>query len=1399
MMRNLLAFVALCLFASLAGADVRLPPILANGMVLQRESNVGIFGFASPGEHVDVSGSWGARAEGVIADGTGYWVTRLRTPAAGGPFTLEVRGKNLIKLEDVLVGEVWLGSGQSNMEMPVGFESDGYSGVADWQNEVARAGDAELRFFTTDNALASSPRTDCGGAWKACTSETTKHFSATGYFFARELRRELGVPIGVIASDWGGTPAESWMSSTALQAFPEFAERVAQMSEEGASLESLSRAHAREMKAWRALVAEVDPGTRAHFESASFDDSKWRTIPVPGAWQGDLATHDGFVWLRRRLELPASHVDRELALELGAIDDNDTTWFDGVQVGETLEDGNWATARSYRVPKELATPGSHVIAVRVLDTGGFGGMTGKAGDLRLRVADGLASVVLDGDWRALRGAALATFGRPPSAQKLDPWTPSALYNAMIAPLVRYGIRGVIWYQGESNRERADEYRDLFPALIADWRARFRNAEMPFLFVQIAPFAYAGDRGEAGELREAQRLALALPHTGMAVTADIGLERDIHPKNKQEVGRRLALLALAKAYGRDVEFSGPTVRDVLHATLPSGKPALTVTFDHAQGLRLDAQSPTKFQIAGKDLKFAAADATCGGNAIVLWNDSVPEPAFVRYAQGAIDRAALFNAAGLPAAPFRTDDAPWITARPRHEKRWSRAGDVLSLSAPITTWDEAVPIGNGQVGALVWGGGKHVHVSIDRGDLWDLRRPDVTKRADWTWATIQRLVAEKNAAKIHELFDAPYDEIAYPTKLPAGRIEIDVDAASDIARFELDLARGEAHAAAADWHIDVLADALRPVFSLRAVGAPTARPRYVVPKIEGYPLTVVSSTEDDYSASTLVSAPDGSLYAVVLAWSATPAATEIAVAITTGAESSDPSALARKLATEALARGYETKRGESDAARQLVHGGASVLLPDAALQTHYDFVHHLLMSGSQRGSPPMPLQGVWTRDGGLPPWKGDYHNDLNTQATYTSYVTAGMYDAGLAFLDFNWSLRARYREFARDFYGVEGLVVPGVMSIDGAPLGGWCQYSLSPTNGAWIAEIFACHARVTGDLEFLRDRAYPWCADLGTALAALAPPDAQGKRRLPLSSSPEIHDNSMQAWLAPNSNYDLAMLRSLFSNLASMARTLGIANDVARWNAVLAGLEDFDVQGERGALTFARGEPFTASHRHFSHAIAIHPLGLLTIEGSERERAIVDATLDQIEEKGTSAWCGYSFAWFACMLARAGRAESALHFLETYERAFTLRNGFHANGDQSGEGLSSFTYRPFTLEGNMLAMEAVHEMLLQSWGGIVRVFPATSVRWETVSFTALRAEGGFLVSADRRGGRTMRVRVLAANPGELRLRDPFLGAVPQWNRTDVRREGRDWIVKLGAREELVGELEVPPPAPPEGPKR
>ena len=454
--------------------------------------------------------------------------------------------------------------------------------------------------------------------------------------------------------------------------------------------------------------------------------------------------------------------------------------------------------------------------------------------------------------------------------------------------------------------------------------------------------------------------------------------------------------------------------------------------------------------------------------------------------------------------------------------------------------------------------------------------------------------------------------------------------------------------------------------------------------------------------------------------------------------------------------------------------------------------------------MPLQGVWTADcGGLPPWKGDYHNDLNTQMTYIAYRGAGNFDEGASYLDFLWQRKPVFEKFAQDFYGTPGLACPGVMSLAGQPLGGWGQYSLSPTMSAWSGHLFYLHWRYTMDDGFLRDRAYPWCSGVGACMLALLKPDGNGVLKLPLSSSPEVFDNSGRAWLAPNSNYDLMCLKMLFLSLDEMADACGKPDEAKKWAAAAAALGDFHVDAA-GTLLLDAKTPLPYSHRHLSNIIGIYPFNLITSEGSEKDRQRIRASLAQWDKLGTSQWCGYSFSWMSCLRARVGDAESAWRNLDIFVKAFILRNGFHANGDQTHRGFSNMTYRPFTLEGNFLAMQAVQEMLLQSWSPtpgnrdteVIRVFPATPWRWHGVSFVDLRAEGGHRVSAKRENNATTWLRIVAGRNGLVRIRDNFGGRTPHWIGGDVRKVGENFEATLESGHVIAATLPKPvsiPPAP------
>ncbi|HMN95192.1 MAG TPA: DUF1080 domain-containing protein [Phycisphaerales bacterium] len=662
-LRVVILFVLCALGSRGAIAAFALAEIFGDGMVLQQRVAAPIWGWARPQERVTVTPSWTLDGRAVAletwADEAGRWRVAVPTPAAGGPHTVRVvAGGEERTLRDVLIGEVWLCGGQSNMEWPLRIVLGGAEAIRE-------AADPSLRFFVVPNAASVRPRTTFllpPRGWEPCTPASAAEFSAVGYHFGRMLREALGVPVGLIQADWGGTAIESWMPRSALERH----RHVASALELLAAIDPDPALRAERMKGVRGRLAEswwsrldaLPGGAGASWAQERFDDSEWRPFELPATFAGDgLERFDGVVYLRRIVTVPAAVANAEAIIELGPIDDRDELFVNGVLVGGTREDGEWATPRRYAIPGGLLREGDNLIAIRVLDTGGPGGVNGRPEQMLLRRAAGGDAVPLAGEWRLRRGAAMADIPPFDPAPPIGPGTPTALYNGMIAPLVPFALRGAIWYQGESNRSAPGRYASLFRDLIGAWRDRFGD-EITFHFVQIAPYSYAGDRGETAELRDAQAAALSLPGTGMVVTLDLGDPNDIHPAAKRAVGERLAGLALSETYA-PIGLVGPGGAPLARsprfseATIEDG--ALRVHFDDVRdGLVGAAGDLPGFAIAGPDRRFFEADAVIEGESVVVSSPFVDEPVAVRYAWSAAPRAWLFSGGGLPAAPFRSDD-------------------------------------------------------------------------------------------------------------------------------------------------------------------------------------------------------------------------------------------------------------------------------------------------------------------------------------------------------------------------------------------------------------------------------------------------------------------------------------------------------------------------------------------------------------------------------------------------------------------------------------------------------------------------------------------------------------------------------------------------------------------------
>ena len=645
----------LALLPVAAHATVRLPRLVGSHMVVQRGRPVPVWGWAAPGEAVQVTFQGHGYAAS-LPDASGRWQAILPATAAGGPYTLTVQGQNTLVLTDVLVGDVWLASGQSNMQFKVKDPNPGgYQPVQDADQEIAAAHYPRLRMLTVSQALAYQPQTEAASStWQVCSPATVADFSAVAYFFGRGLLQRYHVPIGLVVSSWGGTPAEAWVSAEGLRAFPEFQPALAEFARRSTALaDDQRRYEARQQELLhhgRALDHGYLPGGRT-WADPGFDARAWPTMPVPGPWesQPSLGGYDGIVWFRKELDLPAEMAGQPLTLSLGQIDDADSTYFDGQLIGHTT---GYAALRTYPVPAALVRPGRHVLAVRVVDTGGGGGLMGGA---PLQITGAGRPLPLAGPWQYQPGLPPAEAPQPPYPGG-GSQAPSVLYNAMLAPLLPLALKGVIWYQGETNVGRAAQYQHLLPALITDWRQRFGPPDLPFLFVQLANFlpaqAQPGPSAWAA-LREAQAAALALPRTGMATAIDVGVADDIHPHNKQAVGYRLALAAARTAYGEtNVTASGP----VLAGYTVTG-PAVRLRFNsQGSGLAVRGDTLRGFAVAGADRQFRWATARLVGSEVVVQSPLVPHPVAVRYDWADNPAGTLVNRAGLPALPFRTD--AWI---------------------------------------------------------------------------------------------------------------------------------------------------------------------------------------------------------------------------------------------------------------------------------------------------------------------------------------------------------------------------------------------------------------------------------------------------------------------------------------------------------------------------------------------------------------------------------------------------------------------------------------------------------------------------------------------------------------------------------------------------------------------
>jgi sialate O-acetylesterase len=652
--RVLVIWLSIAAAAGIAAEQGERPflhPLFSDHAILQRQIKVPVWGWSTAGAKITVT--FGKQSKVTTVQPDGRWSVRLDAMAASTqPQELQVTSsEQSMTIRDVLVGDVWLCSGQSNMEMGIG--------ACNATTDIAQAEFPQMRLLTVPRLITTTPVGTLQCHWLPCSPISVLQgqwagFSAAGFFFGRELYQQLKVPIGLIHSSWGGTIAEAWTSAEGLKPLADFDDRL-----KGISRQNTDKPvdFAAEYETW---CEHNDPGTQEGWFKDECDTSNWKTVSMPQPFeQAGLPDFDGIVWFRRAFELATNWTGQKLTLELGPIDDIDTTWINGVKVGQM---NRYDLNRVYIVPPEVGRAGANNVSVRVLDTGGAGGFTGKAEQMFIRPEAGGQGEgqSLAGGWQMRDSVPLAKLPAPPTVPDANnPNVVTVLYNGMIAPLLPFAIKGAIWYQGESNAGRAEQYRKLLPAMIQDWRTHFGVGDFPFYIVQLAafqPVAPEPRESEWAELREAQAFtARTVKRSGLAVAIDIGDAADIHPKNKAEVGRRLALCALANTYQKPIEWSGPWYKGMKR----SGN-KIRLSFDHVDGgLAARGGDLQGFAIAAEDRNFVWAHAAIEGKTVIVSSPEVPHPVAVRYGWDINPVCNLYNQAGLPAVPFRTDDWPLVT--------------------------------------------------------------------------------------------------------------------------------------------------------------------------------------------------------------------------------------------------------------------------------------------------------------------------------------------------------------------------------------------------------------------------------------------------------------------------------------------------------------------------------------------------------------------------------------------------------------------------------------------------------------------------------------------------------------------------------------------------------------------
>lgn len=689
--------------------------------------------------------------------------------------------------------------------------------------------------------------------------------------------------------------------------------------------------------------------------------------------------------------------------------------------------------------------------------------------------------------------------------------------------------------------------------------------------------------------------------------------------------------------------------------------------------------------------------------------------------------------------------------------------IHYTTPVARWDEGLPCGNGLLGLLVWGDGRPLNLSVDRLDLWDNREDPATKRKEFNWKKLKEFFKRGDRKSIIDIFEHNTDFTVYPTKLPCGRITLDFGKGSP-GMFDSRLCLTQAITTTRIGQATITAyvHAEQPLVVVRACHA-NPRVEFLSPfdRLRRNPNPGPwDPARLGYPPSERGRYPDGGNYVLqrcaegvsyVVAWYSLTVQGEwiLYLTIQRADQGQDPRPDALAILEAAMTTGVRLLERSHLAWWRNYWRKGRISLPDTRIERLWYLEMYKLGATARENTPPISLQGVWTADEqGLPPWRGDYHHDLNTQLSYWPVHTAGRREQSLGFAKWLLKWLPSFQAFARDFYDAPGANVPCSMGLSGAIVRGWSQYVYSRTNAAWLIQHLWWHYRYTMDREFLKSTAYPFMREITRFIVSQLDVDAKGIYHLHYSSSPEFDPApSRPGTYARDSTYDLALVRYALETTSAAAEILRTDGNEARgWRRIRARLPAYAISPERRnlapnehGLAIWPGQGLTESHRHLSHLMPIFPLGDLNVEGTDEDRQLIRNCLCELELQGTGLWCGYSFSWLACLAARIREPRRVLWALNQYLDAFVSPNSFHLNGDYKNLGAGRIHYRPFTLEGNFAAAHAVNEMLLQSWGNRIRLFPAVPADWRDAAFTDLRAEGAFVISAAKRRGEFYRAEI------------------------------------------------------------